>query len=102
MRTLQQLASIAALTDKDIEAIVAMACNSSTAMPSIWGVRRRAHACSCSVTMSQSWQCHTGHMRHTTKGHMICKSAILCFHRTSEVPQTVFQGVNWDILRFVL
>ena len=53
MRTLQQPTSIAALTDKDIEAIVAMACNSSSAMPSIWGVRCRAHACFRSVTMSQ-------------------------------------------------
>ena len=54
VRTLQQPASIAALTDKDIEAIVAMACNSNTAMPSIWGVRCRAHACSRSGTISQS------------------------------------------------
>ena len=71
MRNLQHPASIAALTDKDVEAIVAMACNGSTAMPSIWGVRCRAHACSNSVTMSLSLQCYSGHTRHIEKGHLV-------------------------------
>ena len=102
MRTPSQPTSIAALTEKDIEAIVAMVCNSSSAMPSIWGVGCRAHACFSSVTTSQSLQCYSGHTGHIGKGHMICNTATSQCHQRSEVPRTMYHRANWDNLKSLL
>ena len=99
MRSSSQPASIAALTEQDIEAIVAIVCNSSTAMPSIWGVRCQAHACFNSITMSQSLQCYTGHTGHVNKGHMICKSDTSRCRHWCEVPWTMYHLANPDNLK---